>query len=151
MSTNRPHKRKIMNLFWKPKLEWHIFQQYFSPPRHPWNKARAKPPWVSSTPIIHANSRITISICFQSYWYIKKYADSGTRTKIVLTSVQLPRLHKKNDDSGTRTNIVCFQRLLLARVELSGLCLLTIRMNGPVDSSILSRKASLARGRVNVI
>jgi len=29
--TKRPHKRKIMNLFWKLKLELHIFQQYFTP------------------------------------------------------------------------------------------------------------------------
>jgi len=35
---------------------------------------------------------------------------------------------KKYSDSGTRTNIVCFRRLLLARVQLPGLRLPTVRM-----------------------
>ena len=45
-------------------------------------------------------------------------------------------------DSGTRTNVLCFPRLLPACVELPGLRLLTVRKNGPVDSSIFSSKAS---------
>jgi len=48
---------------------------------------------------------------------------------------------KKYADSGTRTNVVCFRRLLLA-LELRVLCLLTIRTKCPVDTSILSSKAS---------
>jgi len=31
LSTRRPHRRTIMNLFRKLKLELHLFQQYFTP------------------------------------------------------------------------------------------------------------------------
>jgi hypothetical protein len=83
------------------KLELHIFQQYFTPPPHPWNKSRPKPPWVPSTPIILAHSTIPFSKCFESYVYIKKCADSGTQTNIVyfwrlqLERIQLPGLRKE--------------------------------------------------------
>ena len=80
-----------MNLFQKLKLELHIFQQYFTPPPHLWNKARAKPFWVPSTPLILTCSTIPFSKCFQSYGYIKKYADSGTRTNMAGRTVA-PRL-----------------------------------------------------------
>jgi len=125
LSTKRLHERTIVNLFRKVKLELHIFQQsLISFPPHTSNKARAKPPWVQSTPIVLACPTIPISKCFQSYGYIKKYADSGTQTNIVcfqrllLARVQLPGLHKKYADRGTGTNVVCFRRLLLAHVQL---------------------------------
>jgi hypothetical protein len=133
------HTRKITNLFRKLELKLHIFQQYFTPPPHPWNKVRAKPPWVPSTPIILTHSTIPFSKCFQSYRYIKKYANSGSTAprllrlwvrippgawmfafyeccvfwRLLLACVQLLGLHKYAD-SGTQTNIVCFWRLLLA-------------------------------------
>jgi hypothetical protein len=91
LSTKRPHKRKIINLFRKLKLKLHIFQQYFTPPPYPWNKARAKPSWVPSTPLILACSIIPFSKSFQSYGYIKKYADSGNQTKMARRTTA-PRL-----------------------------------------------------------
>ena len=39
-----------MNLFQKPKLELHLFQQYFTPHIPPLNKARVKPPSVQIPP-----------------------------------------------------------------------------------------------------
>ena len=57
------------------------------------------------TPILRNTSTFTLQWhAFNCLGYIKKYADSGTRT-----------------------NIVCFPRLLLARVQLPGLRLLTVR------------------------
>ena len=63
---------------------------------------------------------------FNCLTYIKKYADSGTRTntvrfpRLLLERVQLPGLHKKHADNGTRTSIVRFPRLLLACIQLPG-------------------------------
>jgi len=111
-------KKKIMNFFWKLKLELHIFQQYFTPPPHPWNKARANPPWVPSTPIILARSTIPFNKCFQLYGYIKKYANSGSRTPLLLRLwVWIP--------PGAWMSVFCecsvFWRLLLACIQLLGL------------------------------
>ena len=100
LSTKKPLERKIMSLFRKLKLQLHIFQQSFTPDPHR-NKVRAKPPWVQSIPIILARPTIPISDCFKSYWYIKKYADSWSQTKVVcflwllLALVPLLWLHKE--------------------------------------------------------
>jgi hypothetical protein len=83
-------KKKIMNLFRKLKLELHIFQQYFTLPPHHWNMARAKSPWVPSTPILLTRSTIPFSKCFQSYGYIKKHAPHGLQSlHLWLTSVRM--------------------------------------------------------------
>jgi hypothetical protein len=89
-----PPEKKIINLFWKLKLKLYIFQQYFTPPPHPWNKVRSKPSWVPSTPLILTRSTILFSKCFQSYGYTKKYADSGNWTNMAgrTTDARLLRL-----------------------------------------------------------
>jgi len=118
-------KEKLWTCF--ESLNWSCkFSNIISLP-HPWNKARAKPPWVPSTTIIHAHSTLPFSKCFQSCGYIKKCADSGTRNNVVclwrllLARVQCVGYVKKCADSGTRTNVVCLRRLFLARVHLPGL------------------------------
>ena len=81
-----------MNFFRTLKLELHVFQQYFTPMKQGEGKTTMGPKHTCHT------RTIPISKCFHSYVYIKKYADNGTRT-----------------------NILCFQRLLLARVQMAGL------------------------------
>ena len=89
---------------------------------------------------------------------IKKYADTGTRTKIFFFSEGycyhtfncLGRI-KEYAYSGTRTTIVRLRRLLLARIQLLALRQPTVYPNGPVDSFILSSIASLALQKVNEI
>jgi len=108
-------KEKIMNLFRKLKFEMNIFQQFFTPPPHPWKQAWPKPPWVPSTPIIPARSPLPISKSFQSYGYIKKYADSGsTVPRLLRLCVQIP--------PGACISVFyecrVFRRLLLACIQL---------------------------------
>ena len=104
-----------MNLFRKLNFEMNIFQQYFTPPPHPWKQAWPKPPWVPSTPIIPARSTFHISKSFQSYGYIKKYADSGsTVPRLLRLCVRIP--------PGAWMSVFyecrVFRRLLLAPVQL---------------------------------
>ena len=104
-----------MNLFQKLNFEMNIFQQYFTPPPHPWKKAWPKPPSVPSTPIIPARSTFPISTSFQLYGYIKKYADSGsTAPRLLRLCVWIP--------PGAWMSVFyecrVFRRLLLERVQL---------------------------------
>ena len=65
--------------------------------------------------------------------YVKKYADSGTRTKkvcfrsLLITRVQMPGLHKEICRQSNSNQYSLFRRLLLARVQLPGLRLLAVR------------------------
>ena len=58
---------------------------------------------------------------------------------------------KKYANSETRTNTVCFRRLLLARIQLSGLSLLTVRTVRSTHPSLAVQLASLTPGKVNEV
>jgi len=68
LSTRRPHRRTIMNLFWNLKLELHLFHQCFTPLTQPlklgweWNHPRSR--YLPSTPIVR--STISFHIFFKS-------------------------------------------------------------------------------------